>query len=319
MSTTKATTSKRAITPDDLRRMAEGRRLERGRRPSVPATPPAGAAGSMSEAPTIRRPCDGCGAEIESPVVAVIGMDRPLVARRYCDGCVEADRRAKEEAVRREEEERAERARREREEGILDLLHRAGVNPWAHGRCTLDSYDASESGPGPLEAVREFLAATRAASGYDPVRGLYLLGDTGAGKTHLAVAAARDLLLDPEIPLGEVVFDYALSLISRIQDTYNTGASTDEILERRIKARVWILDDLGTEKPSDDVVRRLTMILAEREGRPTLVTANIGPDQLEARHPEFFRLASRFGPAVYRTVEVRGRDRRFDQPERRAS
>lgn len=263
------------------------------------------------------RRCGRCGAEFEAVGYrvfrSVVGM------ATTCAACQAAEEQEREEAARREEQERAERARRDREGRILDLLHRAGVNPWAHGRCTLDSYDASESGPGPLEAVREFLAATRAASGYDPVRGLYLLGDTGAGKTHLAVAAARDLLLDPEIPLGEVVFDYALSLISRIQDTYNTGESTDEILERRIKARVWILDDLGTEKPSDDVVRRLTMILAEREGRPTLVTANIGPDQLEARHPEFFRLASRFGPAVYRTVEVRGRDRRFDQPDRRAS
>jgi len=273
----------------------------------------------MSDARTVVevRRCGRCGAEFEAVGYrffrSVVGM------ATTCAACQAAEEQEREEAARREEQERAERARRDREGRILDLLHRAGVNPWAHGRCTLDSYDASESGPGPLEAVREFLDATRAASGYDPVRGLYLLGDTGAGKTHLAVAAARDLRLDPEIPLGEVVFDYALSLISRIQDTYNTGESTDEILDRRIKARVWILDDLGTEKPSDDVVRRLTMILAEREGRPTLVTANIGPDQLEARHPEFFRLASRFGPAVYRTVEVRGRDRRFDQPDRRAS
>src|SRR5690606_21483625 len=114
----------------------------------------------------------------------------------------------------------------------------------------------------------------------------------------------------------EVVFDYALSLISRIQDTYNTGASADEILDRRINAGIWILDDLGTEKPSDDVVRRLTRIFAEREGRPTLVTSNVPPDQLEQRHPEFFRLASRFGPRIFRVVEVRGRDRRFDLPAR---
>lgn len=263
---------------------------------------------------TERRACQRCGSEFEAVgyrlFSAVIGM------ATTCPACQAAEKREREEAARREEQERAERARREREEEILELLHRAGVNPWAYGRCTLGNYDASESGPGPVEAVREFLAETRRAQKYDPVRGLYLFGDTGAGKTHLAVAAARDLLLDPEIPLGEVVFDYALSLISRIQDTYNTGESTDEILNRRIRARVWILDDLGTEKPSDDVVRRLTMIFAEREGRPTLVTANIPPDQLEARHPEFFRLASRFGPRIFRTIEVRGRDRRFDLPAR---
>lgn len=256
--------------------------------------------------------CQRCEREFEARGIQIHG--RPICTQRFCDPCIEEDRREKEAAERREAEEREQRARREREENILGILHYAGVNPWAHGRCTLDNYDASESGPGPVEAVREILAETRRAGKYDPVRGLYLFGGTGAGKTHLAVAAARDLLLDPEVQTSEVVFDYALSLISRIQDTYNTGESTDEILERRIRAKVWILDDLGTEKPSDDVVRRLTMIFAEREGRPTLVTANIPPDQLEARHPEFFRLASRFGPRIFRTVEVRGRDRRFDEP-----
>lgn len=263
----------------------------------------------------VERPCKTCGEVFQargfrSPFGGLWGV------ATVCPACADAaERRAKEQAEA-EARERAERLRAEREASLMDLIRKAGANPWAHGRCTFDNYDASESGTRPLEAVREFLADVRRAGQYDPVRGLYLFGDTGCGKTHLAVAAMRKLLSDPEFPERGVIFDHALSLINKIQDTYNTGESTEAIVRQRVRARVWILDDLGTEKASDDVVRRLTAIFAEREGRPTLVTSNIAPDALEKRHPEYFRLQSRLGPAQFRTVPVRGRDRRFDRPRK---
>lgn len=307
------------VTEDDLRRKTEEARRRLGLAPSPPSAEirPAAADGSTSDGPAAEPvTCARCGDTFAAPTLRIGFLGRPLPLRRICEQCVEVERAEREERERREYEEWRARRRQAREASIVETLHRAGVNVWEHGRCTLESYDASESGPGPVEAVREWLAEVRQAGQYDPVRGLYLFGGTGAGKTHLAVAAARELLLDPGFPQDGVVFDYALRLIVEIQDTYATRESTEEVLERRIKARVWILDDLGTEAPSDDVVRRLTLIFSERAGRPTLVTSNLAPDQLEARHPELYRVASRLGPAYFRAVLVQGRDRRFDLPPR---
>lgn len=229
-----------------------------------------------------------------------------------CETAAERDREERErESLRHARAAESER----RQEGILDLLHQAGVNAWDHGHATLDNFDPVDAGAAPVQAARAFLADLRAAEQYTPVRGLYLVGDTGAGKSHLAVAVARALLLDPAIRPEEVVFDHALRLIGQIQRTYSNEESADAVLARRINARVWILDDLGTEAPSADVVRRLTEIFTERAMRPTLVTSNLAPDQLEARHSEFFRVVSRLGPRYFRTVRVPGRDRRFIAPE----
>lgn len=256
--------------------------------------------------------CKRCHRTRGIPVLVLDGRSVPMRPAPLCDIC-----RAEHEVEQREVAEKQERERRLAERAkhagqTLDRLHEAGVNVREHGHAMLDSYDTSESGAGPVAAAREFMRDVRTAGKYDPVRGLYLCGDTGTGKSHLAVAVARDLLLDPEWG-GTVVYDHALRLIGRIQRTYSmSNESADAVLDKRINAGLWILDDLGTEAPSADVVRRLTEIITERAMRPTIITSNLRPDQLEGRHSEFYRIVSRLGPGYFRTVLVEGRDRRFD-------
>ena len=256
-----------------------------------------------------------CGDVHQVEVPAVL---RKKAESRRCPRCsaAAADREAAEEAERQNRE--REEARAGRIERLPHLLLEAGANPWEHGRATLENFDASESGPTPVRAIRQFVEDVRSAGKWDPVRGLYLFGDTGLGKSHLAVAVLREFLADPGWDPAAVVFDHSVSLIAKIQDTYNTGESTQQLLDTRIRARLWILDDLGSERASEDVVQRLTLIFTERAMRPTLVTSNDPPDRLEQRHPELKRVQSRLGPAYFRTVRVKGRDRRFEKPDNAA-
>ena len=216
------------------------------------------------------------------------------------------------EQERQEEEGRAARAREERQAALLDLIAAAGANPAEHRDATLSNFDSGECGSAPVNAALDFVGATKASGRFDPVRGLYLWGPTGSGKTHLAVGILRALLLDLSVNPAEIVYDHAAELIARIQDTYNTKASTVDLLERRFRARLWIVDDLGTERASDDVARHLTLIFTKRALRPTVVTSNLSPEQFERKRPELVRVVSRLGPGYFRTEEVRGRDRRFD-------
>lgn len=297
--------------PTDDELLARMQRQWEERQASQPAAP-ADTSSIMSEVPKTRAAsCSTCGAPMEVPDFTLWGRQIFPNHRHICDACRERQQREEEERAERERQERLEMKRERRRAGLLDILHAVGVNAWDHRDATLENFDTVQSGPGPVAAVRQFLADVRAAEKYDQVRGLYLFGATGTGKSHLAAAVARELVLDIDIDPNEIVFDHALRLIGKIQRTYSNEESADAVLNERINAKVWILDDLGTEAPSADVVRRLTEIFTERAMRPTLVTSNLRPDELEGRHAEFYRIVSRLGPRYFRTVKVAGSDRRF--------
>ncbi len=195
---------------------------------------------------------------------------------------------------------------------VADWLDARGVNTAMLGHATLENFDPVHA-PRALEAARLFVDEVAAAGKHDRVRGLYLYGEgKGNGKSHLAVAIMRAVHgLRPDL---SVFFEPADRLIVRVQDSYNGEGRTDELIEARARAGLYVLDDLGREKATADALRVLATIFDERAGRPTAITSNGLPADLGARHgfpDEWGRIESRLGDAVYRFLEVSGPDRRF--------
>lgn len=104
-------------------------------------------------------------------------------------------------------------------------------------------------------------------------KGLYLWGPNGTGKTHLAVAITRHY--------GHSLFVNTLRLFDALKESYSTGISC-EVFESARRARLLVLDDLGSERPSDWVRERLYALLSTRwdEMLSTVVTSNIDPRSL---------------------------------------
>ena len=104
--------------------------------------------------------------------------------------------------------------------------------------------------------------------------GLLLIGPCGVGKTHLAVAAVKQLLLRGHEGL---FYDYR-ELLKQIQASYNPESDTTEmgVLEPVLNVKLLLLDDLGATKPSAWVLDTLSLILNTRynEKHVTLLTAN---------------------------------------------
>lgn len=111
--------------------------------------------------------------------------------------------------------------------------------------------------------------------------GLYIYGDVGTGKTHLASAVAIELINRGE----KVVFTSALSIFGSIQDTYSTNESTLAEKRRYETCGLLVLDDLGKESASQWSVMTLFEIVNYRYEHmlPIVITSQYSLGELTDR------------------------------------
>lgn len=124
------------------------------------------------------------------------------------------------------------------------------------------------------------LIVQRFAEEFSPLRemqgdqGLLLMGPCGAGKTHLAVAALKQII---ERGQSGLFYDYR-ELLKEIQDSYNAESQSTEmgVLEPVLKAEILVLDDVGSSKPSLWALETVGHILNTRynDKRATILTTN---------------------------------------------
>ncbi len=140
-------------------------------------------------------------------------------------------------------------------------------------------------------------------------RGLWLFGDTGTGKTTLAMLVSKMAL-----EAGHSVAIYSLpKLLARIRRTYDSEPGGDSYLaffERLTSVDLLHIDDLGAEKRSDWVLEQLYALINERyeAQRSVIVTTNLPHAELEEQIGS--RTVSRLSQ-ICDEVPLFGSDRRY--------
>jgi DNA replication protein DnaC len=210
------------------------------------------------------------------------------------------------EDVARECECRAQRLKRGRVRGV------ASVIPPRYRGVSFDRPPVSDMArdlqtKAAISAVRGFVDDLE--TGLEAGRGLWIFGDTGTGKTTLAMLVSKMAL-----EAGHSVAIYSLpKLLAHIRRTYDSEPGGDSYLaffERLTSVDLLHIDDLGAEKRSDWVLEQLYALINERyeAQRSVLVTTNLPHEELEEQIGS--RTVSRLSQ-ICDEVPLFGDDRRY--------
>jgi DNA replication protein DnaC len=161
-----------------------------------------------------------------------------------------------------------------REQRVLD---RANIPP-LYENASVDNFVLPADNPVDRTQLASVVLSVR-GYGRDypglPKPGLLFIGPPGTGKTHLAVAALRTLILRG---FEGVFFDFQ-ALLNHIRSGYDASSGTmdKEAYRAALEAEILVLDDLGAHRVTDWVEDTVTSIVTHRcnNRKATIITTNL--------------------------------------------
>jgi DNA replication protein DnaC len=158
------------------------------------------------------------------------------------------------------------------------LVKQAHIPP-RYEHCELANFDVRRNhatGQENPSVTMAKICAQRFVDEYPTDFGLLFVGPTGVGKTHLAVAVIRELMLRKGV---ECLFYDFHELLKTIRDSYNPGTQSTElsVMQPVLDSEVLLLDELAASNPSGWVKETLQHIINSRYNykKVTLITTTL--------------------------------------------
>ena len=153
--------------------------------------------------------------------------------------------------------------------------------PSGYRKMTLANFERIELVSGAYRAAK--IVATSLVDG-EPTKGLYLCGEPGLGKTHLAIGILNEMVRKH---VKGCIYITCADYLQALRDEMGDAVARKNLEELVFHAPVLVLDDFGAESVKDWVAEQLFRLVDHRykyrDELVTIFTSNYTPDKIIAR------------------------------------
>ena len=137
----------------------------------------------------------------------------------------------------------------------------------------------------------------------------FIQGNVGAGKTHISFITIYEFAR--KWNTDRVMYFNASDLVAELQEDYRSDGRSISNYNRIKNCRILLIDDLGTEKETDDSLHQIMKVVNYREQckLKTIITTNLKMEEIKEKFHARFLSRIMSG----KTIALKGDDRRADK------